>query len=96
MSFESNLRELVALVVRDELAKQRQASDYLSIAEAAQLARVSPYTVRRWVRAGALTKHTAGTRLLVKRDELERHLTCKVVPIDVNLSPEERAMRRFR
>lgn len=96
MTIEGQLRELIAEVVRDELAKRQSASDYLSVAEAAELARVSPYTIRRWVRHGALTRHTAGARLLVRRDELERHLACKVVPIDINLSVEERAQRRFR
>lgn len=92
---ENALRPLIAKLVAEELAKAKPANDYLSVAEAADLARVSPYTIRRWVKHGALTRHEAGTRVLVKRDELEKHLACEVVPIDVKLSPGERARRRF-
>ena len=95
----TDLEELVRKIVRDELAKAKPANDapsvYLSIAEAATHARVTPGTVRRWVRHGELTRHEAGARVLVRRDELERLLACEVVPIDKNLSPEERAKRRF-
>lgn len=94
----SDLEQIIRSIVRDELAKAKPANDateYLSVAEAAQLARVSSGTVRRWVRTGELTRHEAGARVLVRRDELERFLACEVVPIDVKLSPEERARRRF-
>jgi excisionase family DNA binding protein len=96
MSLEDEIRR----IVREELAKLKPANDgapgdYLSVAEAAALARVSPYTIRRWVKAGAITRHEAGARVLVRRDELEKHLACDVVPIDAKLSPEERARRRF-
>ena len=92
---EAALRPIVAKLVADELAKHKPANDYLSIAEAADIARVSPYTIRRWVRVGALTRHEAGARILVRREELEKHLTCEVVSIDSKLSPGERARRRF-
>jgi len=95
----TDLEHIVRAIVRDELSKQRDAKPandaYLSVAEAAALARVSPGTVRRWVRRGELTRYEAGTRVLVKRDELEAFLTCEVTPIDINLTPEERARRRF-
>lgn len=94
----SDLESLIRSIVRDEIGKQRPANDaagYLSTAEAASLARVSQYTIRRWIKAGELTKHTAGARLLVKRDELTALLACEVVSIDTKLSPEERARRRF-
>lgn len=94
----SGIEEMVRAIVRDELAKSRpanDATDYLSTSEAAAFARVSPGTIRRWVRTGELTRHEAGTRVLVRRDELEKFLACEVTPIDVNLSPEERARRRF-
>lgn len=95
----SDLEQLIRQIVRDELAKAKPANDapgdYLSVAEAAAVARVSPYTIRRWVKRGELTRHEAGTRVLVKRGELEALLACEVVPIDAHLSPEERARRRF-
>jgi excisionase family DNA binding protein len=94
MTLEAEIRR----IVRDELAKVQPANDqqdYLSIAEAAAFARVSAGTVRRWVRAGELTRHEAGARVLVKRAELEAFIRCEVVPIDSKLSPEDRARRRF-
>lgn len=93
----TDLESIVRSIVRDELSRAAPANDapYLTVAEAAAHARVSPGTVRRWVRAGELTRHEAGARVLVRRDELEALLACEVVPIDKKLSPEERARRRF-
>jgi excisionase family DNA binding protein len=95
----SDLEKLIRAIVADELERRTKpandSAEYLSIKEAAALARVSVYTVRRWVRRGELTKHEAGSRLLVRRDELERLLACDVVPIDSKLSIEERVRRRF-
>lgn len=94
----SDLESLVRAIVRDELAKARPANDsseYVSTTEAARIASVTPGTIRRWVRAGELTRHEAGNRVRIRRDELEQLLRCEVVPIDINLSPEERARRRF-
>ena len=94
----SDLESMVRAIVRDELAKTKPANEqheYLSVAEAAAFARVTPGTIRRWVRAGELTRHEAGARVRVRRDELEKFLACEVVPIDSKLSPEERAHRRF-
>jgi excisionase family DNA binding protein len=97
----SDLEHMIRQIVRDELAKNAKPanddapSDFLSVREAAAHARVSVYSIRRWVRRGELTKHTAGSRLLVKRDELDALLACEVVPIDARLSIEERVRRRF-
>lgn len=95
----SDLEQLVRAIVRDELSKAAPANDlpevFMSIAEAAAHARVSPGTVRRWVRRGELTRFEAGARVLVKRDELELFLSCEIVSIDAHLSPRERARRRF-
>lgn len=95
----SEIESLIRSIVREELAKAKPAndaaSDYLTVAEAAALARVTSGTVRRWVRRGELTRHEAGNRVRVRRDEVERLLACEIVPIDSKLSPEERARRRF-
>lgn len=99
----SDLEELIRSIVRDELAKQRDIKpandeapgEYLSTAEAAELARVSVYTIRRWVKDGELTRHEAGSRVRIRRDELEKFLACDLVPIDSKLSIEERVRRRF-
>lgn len=95
----SDLEQIIRRIVREELAAaandQAPTTEYLSTTEAAALARVTPGTIRRWIRAGELTRHEAGAHVRVRRDELEAFLRCDVVPIDKNLSPEERARRRF-
>jgi excisionase family DNA binding protein len=96
----SELEQAIEKIVRKVLAERdvkpaNDPSSYLSTSEAASFARVSVYTIRRWVRNGELTRHEAGTRLLVRRDELERLLACEVVPIDRAMSVEERVRRRF-
>ncbi len=87
------LRLLIADVVRAELALSapKPANDeYLSTSEAAQIARVTTGTVRRWVRERQLTKHGTGQRVRIRRDELERYLGGAVVE-----GAEDRARRRF-
>ena len=51
-------------------------SGFLLLSEAAQYARVSPRTVRRWLAKG-LPYHQAGTgsRVLIKQMDLEQFLT---------------------
>lgn len=89
-------RILAKLLAQRDMKPDNDASnEYLSTEEAAAFARVSQGTIRKWVRKGELTRHEAGSRVRVKRDELERYMRCKVVPIDINLTPEERARRRF-
>src|SRR5579884_1565124 len=52
---------------------------FLSIHEAAGLLRVSPWTVRGWLKSGKLPGLKAGTRVLVKKDELLRFLRPRAV-----------------
>lgn len=93
----SALEAFVVELVKRELGDRdvKPANDYLTPSEAAAIAKVSPATIRRWVRRGELTRHEAGSRVRVRRAELEKFLSCEVTPIDVNLSPAERARRRF-
>lgn len=92
----SDLERLIRKIVREEIANAEPANDlYLSTAVAAAFAGVSVYTIRRWVRSGELTRHGAGPRVLVHREELRKLLACEITPIDALLSPEERAVRRF-
>lgn len=98
--FDKILEARIERVVRRVLAERdtkpaNDSTDYLSTREAAAFARVSVYTIRRWVRAGELTRHEAGNRVLVRRDELERFLACDVVAIDSKLSAEDWVKRRF-
>lgn len=97
-SLEKQLEAMIERVVRRVLAEKPAndaAPEYLSTAEAARIASVTPGTIRRWIREGELTRHAAGAHVRVRRDELEAFLTCEVVAIDKNLSPRERARRRF-
>jgi excisionase family DNA binding protein len=89
----SGLRAFIADVVRDELKlNAKPANDeYISTTDAAEIARVTVGTIRRWVRDKALTKHGQGVRVRISRDELERYLT----GVEDVGSPEDRARRRF-
>lgn len=95
----TDLEQLIRQIVRSEIAAASQPAndtpDFLSVAEAADRARVSVYTVRRWIKRGELTKHTAGARLLVDRAELDRFLACDVIPIESKLDTASWIKRRF-
>ncbi len=86
------LQQLIAQTVRDELAKMhtQPPDEYLSTADAAQIARVTTGTIRRWVRDRELTKHGKGARVRIRRDELEQYLSGAG-----EAGPEDRAKRRF-
>jgi excisionase family DNA binding protein len=92
-----DLEQLVADMVRAEVARQlaerdaKPADGYLPIAAAAELAGVSPATVRRWCRDGKLTEHRVGDRVVrVRRADVERLLDG-----GGGESPEDAAVRRF-
>lgn len=66
--------------LRRELAELRaqvqgRASGVLSTAQAADLAGVTPKTVRAWVEAGALPFSRRGRRLSILRADLEAYLS---------------------
>lgn len=71
-----SLRDLVRDVVREELTRalaERDApSEFLTVAQAASVARVACGTIRRWVREGRIADHRAGRVVRVRRDELHR------------------------
>jgi excisionase family DNA binding protein len=54
-----------------------EATTFLTIPEAAKLARVSGRTLRRWLAAGRLQFHQASarSRVLIRPTDLERFLT---------------------
>lgn len=103
-SIEQTLRELVAQEVRAEvrrvIAETTRPDEYLSPATAAKVAEVTPETIRRWVKAGKLTRFGVSgakkrTRVLrVSRLELERLLRSDGASND-ELSPEQLAEQRF-
>lgn len=70
------LRAIVRPVVIEEVARSGASTtiEYLTVNEAAEVARVVPNTIRRWQRTGRLDKHWAGSAVRVRRDDLDRFL----------------------
>jgi excisionase family DNA binding protein len=85
-SVDHAIREAVRDVVREEIETVLRrmghshsqpatpASEYLSIADAAELVHVHPATLRSWINEGRLRGHRAGRHHRVKRSELEAFL----------------------
>ena len=65
---------LVAAEVKRQLAEAKRPVEWLSTGEAAELARVTQRTIRRWISAGKLVPVHAGRELRVKRGDLERFM----------------------
>lgn len=99
------LRAWITDVARAEVAKALDArskpNEYLPTREAADFARVSTGTIRRWIREGRLEKLGAGREIRVRRDQLEQLMSGgegrrKRISVarpkrDRRLSPEEEA-----
>lgn len=95
MTLESDLRELVRGVVREELARLRPSpEEYLSPAVAARIARVAASTIRRWIRQGRITGHKAGRAVRIRRADLESFLRSGG-NAEIDLTPEQLADRDF-
>lgn len=85
-SVDHAIREAVRDVVREEIQllmrrmgptaqpSTAPASEFLSIADAAELVHVHPATLRGWINEGRLKGHRAGRHHRVKRSELEAFL----------------------
>ena len=56
------------------LGQPNAMKPYLSVAEAADLARVAPSTIRLYIRKGQLKRQKVGSRVIISREELERFL----------------------
>lgn len=99
---ETELRELIRdeirSTIRQELGKKpATAGEFVSVADAAQIASVTTQTIRVWVREGRLNGYHAGRVLRVRRSELEAFLANGPSPgTPAGMSPEELADRRFR
>jgi excisionase family DNA binding protein len=63
----------IARVLRDDHAKAN-TSPYLTVHEAAQYLRCRPQRVYDLLSARALTRHKDGSRVLVRRAEIDRYL----------------------
>ena len=73
VALRSFVAEVVREVVREELRRTPGADDYLTVQEAAAIARVGQGTVRAWLRDGRLRRF-GETRPLVRRGDLEAFL----------------------
>lgn len=95
--FETNLRTMIADLVRDEVrravADATRADEYLSTRAAASLAQVAPGTIRRWIRARRLSRCSTGRVLRVSRIELEALLRSGASNDDE--TPEQLAAKMF-
>jgi len=65
------LRALVRDVVRDELGKAVRDDGYMTVAEAAAVARLKSATLREWIKRGRLKATHLGRRLRVTRADLD-------------------------
>ena len=89
------ITDAVRQVVREELSKVPERSEYLSVREAAEIADVIPGTIRSWIEAGKLGRYQAGRHGRVKRSELDALLR-QPSTTDREVSPEEQAFAAFR
>lgn len=92
-SLEDTLRALIReeldALKHDLLAELRHAHpltpsantpEYLTTEDAAELARVTPATIREWIKSGTLRERRAGQKLLIKTTELHAHLAGDLEP----------------
>jgi excisionase family DNA binding protein len=90
------LEELLERAVRRALDRRPapSADDYLTPDEAAAIAKVDPSTIREWIRAGRLAARRAGSRVRVRRGDLDAFLARPPEPPAE--SPEAAALRLLR
>ena len=63
---------------REPMAEQDGAADYLSIDEAAKIARLHHSTIRGWIKDGSLKAFRAGRVYRIRRSDLDHRLTARV------------------
>jgi excisionase family DNA binding protein len=93
-----NIRRIVREEVRSALGDLMQqpstaprdgGADYLSVEEAAKVARLHHTTIREWIKDGSLTAFRAGRVYRIRRSDLDERLTAKIAePVSVQV--EER------
>jgi excisionase family DNA binding protein len=101
-SIDSAIRDAVREVVREEVraaisellpaapAKSSVSSEYLSIDEAAKVARLHHTTIRAWIKDGSLTAFRAGRVYRIRRADLDARLTMQAADATA-VAVEERA-----
>jgi excisionase family DNA binding protein len=82
--FIDSFKQLIREAIREELretaisprgeVREAKETPYLSVKEAAEAARLSPSTIRLYIRKGQLAVNKVGRRVLINRTELERFL----------------------
>jgi excisionase family DNA binding protein len=77
-TLEEKLLDVIRQAIRNEVRRAvdeaTRVDEFLTTKAAAELAKVAPATIRRWLRSKALTKHTAGRVIRISRLELEKFL----------------------
>lgn len=83
------VRSAIADLTQHSAAKPDTGTDYLSIDEAAKIARLHHSTIREWIKDGSLKAYRAGRVYRIRRADLDERLTSKVAdPVAVKI--EER------
>ena len=92
------IRDEIRATLRQELGKKPAASgEFVSVADAAQIASVAQQTIRVWIRGGKLKRYNAGRVYRVRRTELEALLASppgNTEGLGREVTPQEEA-RRF-
>lgn len=68
-----------AMIGNGATAKPETAKPYLTIKEAAEMARLAPSTVRLYIRKRLLKTHQVGRRIIIKTSDLEKFLEAQPV-----------------
>jgi len=97
-----NIRRIVREEVRAALAeavesgamaKEESGADYLSIDEAAKIARLHHTTLRDWIKDGSLKAFRAGRVYRIRRSDLDERLTAKAAdPIAIRIEDRVNAI----
>ena len=88
-AFRSELEEIVKKAVREAMGQNGHGVEkptetpkiYLTIKDAADISRLASSTIRLYIRRRELKAHQVGSRVIIKRADLERFLEAH--PIEV-------------
>jgi len=88
-AFRSELEEIVKKAVREAMGQNRHGGEkpteipkcYLTIKEAADISRLGPSTIRLFIRKRELKAHQVGSRVIIKRIDLEGFLESHPIEI---------------
>lgn len=94
------IEDQIRAIVREELARSAPAADYLTTSAAAEIASVSPATVRRWIASGLLAVSGVGRAVRIRRADLDALLATSPTRTrriaSPKLTPEQVAARDFK